>query len=97
MWSFSLESLFTKLVAVDFCVHVYYNENIYIAYILGFFSNNGLFPSSLPSAFWDFSAHGYIYMPFGPFSKEHAKIATYLVQPGNASRVPKSSNIEVQA
>lgn len=92
-----LEGLFTKLVLVDFCVRVYYNENIYIEYILGFFSNNGLFPSSLPSTFWDFCAHGYIYMPFGPFSEEYAKIAAYLVHPGNASRVPKSSNLEVQA
>lgn len=36
-------------------------------------------------------------MPFGPFSEERAKITTYLVHPGNASRVPKSSNLEVQA
>lgn len=33
-------------------------------------------------------------MPFGPFSAEHAKIATYVGHPGNAFRLPKSSNLK---
>lgn len=33
-------------------------------------------------------------MPFGLFSAEHAKIATYLVHPGNAFQPPKSSNLK---
>lgn len=32
-------------------------------------------------------------MLFGPFSAEHAKIATYVVHPGNAFQLPKSSNL----
>lgn len=33
-------------------------------------------------------------MPFGPFIAEHAKIATFLVHPGNAFQPPKSSNLK---
>lgn len=33
-------------------------------------------------------------MPFCPFSAEHAKIASYLVYPGSAFRLPKSSNLK---
>lgn len=35
-----------------------------------------------------------MFMPFGPFSAERAKIASYLVHPGNAFRLPKSSNLK---
>lgn len=35
-----------------------------------------------------------MFMPFGPFSAEHAKIATYLVHLGNAFQLLVSSNLK---
>ena len=61
------------------------------------FSRIGLFPFSLPSTFWDFCAHVYIHMPFVLSVKSMQKLPLLLDYPENASRVPKSSNLEVQA